>query len=396
MVVATPAARARWQFGLGRDNGLIFWALMFLEAAFGSYWALWPIWIEELNAPVALVGVLLGLGGVLRLFALLPSAWLSRRFGLKRVMIVARSIATAGIFSAALAPSWPWLLPAVVGMAVGDLAFPLASTFVARNAGEQRVRAFAIIFTTGPSVSLLITPLLSGALVATLGLRAPFVTAATFSLISIMLMSRLRAIPPLDDDDDPREDGYRGLLRVPGLPILLILQFLTFFAIGMGTSLLSIFLHEAEGYSEAAIPPMTALTAVGSIAFSTTVARSARLSGAPLRAVAITVGVTACSFLLFLRAETLLVVLIAMTLRGGFFAAWPLYAASLGEATPERLRPHVFAMSEILAGTGFVLAPVAAGPLYEIRPELPLILAAAMIAPLVVAIGARGMRDVGT
>lgn len=393
MVVATPAVSARWQFGLGRENGLIFWALIFLEAAFGSYWALWPIWIETLHAPVALVGALLGLGGVLRLFALLPSAWISRRFGLKRVMIVARSIATVGIFSAALAPSWPWLLPALLGMAVGDLAFPLASTFVARNAGEQRVRAFAIIFTTGPSVSLLVTPLLSGALVATFGLRAPFVTAAAFSLISIALMSRLRTVLPQDDDGDTREGGYRGLLRVPGLPLLLVLQLLTFFAIGMGTSLLSIFLHEAMGYSESIIPPMTALTAVGSIAFSTTVARSARLSSAPLRAVAITVGVTACAFLLFLRADLLPVVLVAMTLRGGFFAAWPLYAAALGEATPERLRPHVFAMSEILAGTGFVLAPVAAGPLFEVRPELPLILAATLIAPLVIAIGSRASQS---
>jgi MFS transporter, DHA1 family, multidrug resistance protein len=389
MVVATPAASARWQFGLGRENGLIFWALIFLEAAFGSYWALWPIWIEELNAPVTLVGALLGLGGILRLFALLPSAWLARRFGLKRVMITARAIATIGIFSAALAPSWPWLLPALLGMAVGDLAFPLASTFVARNSGERRVRAFAIIFTIGPSVSLLVTPLLSGALVATFGLRAPFVTAAMFSLISIALMARLRTIPSPDDDGDGREGGYRGLLRVPGLRLLLVLQFLTFFAIGMGTSLLSIFLHEAKGYSEAVIPPMTALTAVGSIIFSTVVARSARLSGEPLRAVAITIGITGCSFLLFLRADLLLFVLIAMTLRGGFFAAWPLYSAALGEATPDRLRPHVFAMGEILAGTGFVVAPVIAGPLYEIQPELPLLLAAGMIMPLAVIIGTR-------
>ncbi|HEX5166734.1 MAG TPA: MFS transporter [Thermomicrobiales bacterium] len=388
MVVARPAAGARWQFGLGRENGLLFWAVTFLEAAFGSYWALWPIWIEELNAPITLVGLLLGLGGILRLFVLLPSAWLSRRYGLKRVMIVARSIATIGIFSAALAPSWPWLLPALLGMAVGDLAFPLASTFVARNAGERRVRAFAIIFTTGPSTSLLITPLLSGALVATLGLRAPFVAAAIFSLISIALMSRLRTVPP-PDDDDSSTGGYRGLLRVPGLPLLLGVQFLTFFAIGIGTSLLSIYLHEAMGYGEAVIPPMTALTAIGSITFSTIVARSSRLSGSPLRAVAIMVGVTASAFLLFLRADLLPFALLAMTLRGGFFSAWPLYSAALGEMTPDRLRPHVFAMCEILAGTGFVLAPVVAGPLYEIQPELPLLLAAAMVTPLALLIGAR-------
>ncbi|MGH9176510.1 MAG: MFS transporter, partial [Vicinamibacterales bacterium] len=286
--MAAPAVRgqgARWQFGLGCENGLIFWALIFLEAAFGSYFALWPIWIEELGASVATVGLMLGIGGVLRLLALLPSAWLARRFGLKQVMITARLVATAGIFSAALAPDWLWLLPALLGMAVGDVAFPLASTVVARNAGERRVRAFAIIFTTGPSVSLLVTPLLSGALVATLGLRAVFVAAAIFSLVSIALMARLQVVPPPDDHgDEGQAGGYRGLLRVAGLPLLLVLQFLTFLAIGMGTSLLSIYLHEAKGYGEAVIPPMTSLTAVGSIVFSTVVARSLRLSAAPLRA----------------------------------------------------------------------------------------------------------------
>jgi hypothetical protein len=79
MVVARPAAGARWQFGLGRENGLLFWAVTFLEATFGSYWALWPIWIEKLNAPIALVGALLGLGGILRHYALQTSARLTRR-----------------------------------------------------------------------------------------------------------------------------------------------------------------------------------------------------------------------------------------------------------------------------------------------------------------------------
>lgn len=377
----------RWQFGLGRENALVFWAMIFLEASFGSFFAIWPLWIEELGAPVTTVGLMLGAGGVLRLFALLPSAMLARRFGLKRVVIAARVLASVGIAGAALAPDWRWLFPTLLGMAIGDMAFPLVNNFVSANAGEQRVRAFAIILTIGPSISLMVTPLLSGGLVSLFGLRAPFVMAAVFSTISVLIFMRLRAVVPVAVDEERGHASYGELLRVPRLPMLMTLQFLTFFALGMGTSLLSIYLHEAKGYAESVIPPMTSLTALGSIAFSMVVARSTRLANAPLRAVAIAISASALSYGLFLRAELLLVVLAAMTLRGGFFAAWPLFAAVLGEATPERQRPHVFAMGEILSGTGFVLAPVIAGQLYDIRADLPMLVAIAMLVPLIVVLG---------
>jgi MFS family permease len=365
---------------------LIFWAMIAVEASFGSFFALWPLWIEETGAPVTLVGLLLGLGGIIRLFVLLPSAWLARRFGLKHAMMWARGIAALGIASAALAQDWTWLFPALIGMAIGDLAFPLVSTFISANAGDQRVRAFAIILTTGPSISLMVTPLISGLLVDLWGLRAPFVMAGIFSAISVYFFGKLRDVERPASDEEPH-GGYLGILRLTGLPLLLTLQFLTFFAIGMGTSLLSIYLHEQKGLAESIIPPLTSATAVGSIVGSVIVARSRRLSNAPLKAVAGAVALTASAYFVFLNAGALALVIVAMTLRGGFFVAWPLFSAVLGEATPERMRAHVFALGEILAGTGFVVAPVLAGQLYDVRPELPLIAAIGMLLPLAVILG---------
>ena len=358
--------------------------MSFLEASFGSFFAIWPLWIEKLGASIGTVGLLLGLGGVLRLFALAPSAWLSRRFGLTRVLVAARSVATFGILSAAFAPSWPWLLPAIVGMAIGDMAFPLVSTSVTLNAGAQRVRAFAVILTMGPSVSLMLTPLLSGGLVALWGLRAPFVASACFSAVSVGFFTRLR--PLATPVDEPHEVGvtYRAVLRHGQVGKLLGLQLATFFALGMGTSLLSNFLHDNAGYAESTVAVMVSATAFGSIIFSMLITRSPRLSHQPLRAVALTVSSAALSYLLFLRADLLPLVLLGLVLRGGFFAAWPLYAAVLGEATPARMRPHVFALGEILAGGGFVAAPIFAGQLYAVRPELPFYCAVAMLVPLVV------------
>lgn len=377
----------RWQLGLGRENGLLFWAMIAIEASFGSFFALWPIWIEELGASVSTVGLMLGLGGVLRLFALLSTTWLIHHFGAKRVIVAVRLVAIGAIGWAAVAQHWTWLFPCLLGMAIGEMIFPVVNNLVAQNAGEQRVRAFAIVLTTGPSLSLMVTPLLSGVLVELWGLRAPFVAAALFSAIGVVLFAQMAPTRPTKENE-PTGSSYAGLLRVPGVPLLLTLQFLTFFGLGMGTSLLSIYLHEAKGYSEAIIPPLTAATAFGSILFSTGVTRSRRLTAHPMRAVALAAGSAALAYLMFLRAEFLPVALFALVLRGGFFAAWPLYAAVLGEATPERLRPHVFAMGEVLAGTGFVLAPVFAGQLYDVRPDLPLLAGVAILLPLIVVLAA--------
>jgi MFS family permease len=392
----------RWLFGLGRENGQTFWAMVFLEASFGTFFALWPLWIEELGASIGLVGLLLGLGGVLRLFTLAPSATLSRRFGLKRVIVVARLIATAGFLSAALAQHWTWLLPAMVTMAVGEMIFPLVSTSIASNAGTNRVRAFAIVLTVGPSVSLLVTPLLSGGLVAVWGLRAPFVAAALFSLVSLGFFARLRPVarsPILVGDV---RGGYGAITRLPGVRMLLGLQLATFFGLGLGTTLISNYLHDAAGYSASSVALLSALTAVGSIGFSTVVTRTAWLTDVPLRAIAIATAAAAFGYLAFLAPGFLPLIVLGFILRGGFFIAWPLFSAVLGEATPPLMRPYAYALGEILSGSGFVAAPVVAGQLYAVRPELPLICSAALILPLALALSrvrpphpehARGERE---
>lgn len=379
----------RWQFKLGRENGLAFWGMVFLEASFGSYFALWPLYIEELGASVGLVGWLLGLGGILRLFVLVPSAGFVRRWGVKPVLLACRSIATLGIFWAVFAQEWWWLFPTLAAMAIGEMAFPLLSTHVADNAGTNRVRAFAVVMTIGPSISLMATPVLSGGLVELWGLRAPFVASALFSLAALNFYARFapgrRAVGNQDDDAPPT--GYRDILRVPGLPRLMTMQFITFLGLGIGTSLLSIYLHDVAGYSEARIAVLTALTAVGSITFAAVVTRSTWLHEHPLKAVSITCGLAMLGYVLFLLPELLPLVLLGLVLRGGFFAAWPLFSAVLGEAAPPALRPHAYALGEILAGTGFVCAPVLAGLLYGVAPRLPLIVSIAMLIPMVIILG---------
>src|ERR687890_2069072 len=87
--VRVPVA---WDLGLGRELGYVFWAMIGIEAAFGAYVGIWPLWIEALGAPITVVGLVLGSAGLLRLLTLAPSAALADRIDPRKLILVGRSL----------------------------------------------------------------------------------------------------------------------------------------------------------------------------------------------------------------------------------------------------------------------------------------------------------------
>src|SRR3712207_2145380 len=102
-----PGRRLRvpvaWDLGLGREIGYVFWAMIGVEAAFGAYVGIWPLWIEALGAPITVVGLVLGSSGLLRLLTLAPSAALAERVDPRTLILIARSLTGLGLITAGLA-----------------------------------------------------------------------------------------------------------------------------------------------------------------------------------------------------------------------------------------------------------------------------------------------------
>lgn len=368
--------RLRWDLGLGREVGLSFWGMVLLEAAFGAYMGVWPLWIERLGAPITIVGFVLGSSGVIRLLFLVPSAALADRFNIRHLIIVARCGAFIGLLGASIAQHWTHLALMVVGSAIGELAFPLIQTHVAANAAGNRIRAFSLVFTVGPSVALAISPLLSGALIALWGLRAAFLLAAAFTACSILCFARLR--PVARDRSLPSTEpasSYSGAIADSAVRRILILQASTVFVLALGTSLIPTFLEDVRGMSASRIATLGALAAVGSTVFGIVVARATRLQVAPFYGIAIAVTATCIGFALFLSTSLLPFIGLAFILRGGLFSAWAMCSAAIGVAASERHRARSFALGEMVAGTSFSIAPMLAGALFSIEARLPLLVA---------------------
>jgi MFS family permease len=360
----------RPQLGLPQPIVPVFWALVLIEATYGAYLGILPLWMEELGAPIAIVGLLLGANGVLRLFVIFPSTNIANRFGYRRTIMVARGVAFLGLMAAALATRWPQLILLVVGIAVGEIVFPLLQTLVAMQAGEQRMRAFALVFTVGPSVALAIGPIISGALVAAFGMRAAFLLAALLTAISFVMLRKIEEPAEHKERDLSQQAGYRETLADHRVRTITLLLIVVVFTCSLGVAFVPTFLEDVRGYQPATISTFSALGAVGSALLGLMVARTRRLQKEPFLAVAIALSCIVVSLTLFRASGALAVVLVAYLLRGGYFSAWAMLNASLGVNAPARLRARGFAIVEMAGGLASAGGPIVGGFLYARRDTL--------------------------
>lgn len=349
----------------------IFWGLFFLEATFGAYLSVWPLWIEQLGAPVTIVGLVLGSSGFIRLLVIAPSASIADRLGYRRAILICRGITAVGLFSAAFATHWTQLIFMVVCGAIGELVFPLLQVLVAALAGDQRMRSFALVFTVGPSISLIASPLISGGLVAFFGIRAAFVFAAACTTVSLFFLAKIKEPEGFSKRSSVSTSTYRETLGDPGVRLVAGLLLITVFSLSFGTAFIPTFLEDVRGLNPAVISMISAGAAIGSATFGIAVARIRKLQRSPFLAVAVAVTALGFGFVIFRSSSYMPLLAIAFYSRGGLFSAWAMLSAALGELAPAAHRARAFATTEMVGGIAYALGPIAAGPLYARRETLP-------------------------
>ena len=383
----------RWQLGLGRENGLMFWAIIALEASFASYFSFLPLYVAELGANPTQVGLVMGFWGISRLCFLIPSGMLIDRFPAVPLILFTRTLGVVGLIISAFLPVW-WLLPlALMLTSAANIAFPAISSLIAGAATDTgRARAFTLVYTVGPAISTVIMPLLAGEAAKDAGLRTTPLIAAGCAAISIIMFSRLRpAVQPKREGEIPAT--YREVLAHAPIRNVCGLMAITLIGMTIGTTLMPNFLRDVHGLDYARIGQLGSIAAAGSIILGIAFSRIKPLSR-PMTGITIAVGCTAATFAVLLGAASLPIFALAYLLRGGYMVAWALFSAALGDVTPPRLYGRTFAVGEICGGLGMAVAPLLAGPLYNRQPEAPLVAALAICVPVVALLATVAYRRV--
>lgn len=376
----------RPRLGLSHDNSRIFFAMTFNEGAFGINQTLYPLFIAALGATPPQIGLVMGTAGIARLIALAPSGIIADRIPPRRLIVVARAMTMLGMLGIALSQRWWHLIPAGMVLATSNAAFPIISNTIAESAGtgRNRIRAFTLIYTVGPSFALLATPAMGGLVSDWFGLRAAFYLAALLAAIALVFFTMIHERPIPKQEGPPAT--YVATLAQRPILLICLLELSTIFVLTLGVTLVPNYLQDVHGISIGRIGLLGSMAALGAIVLGIAINR-VRVFQAPLIAIGLSIASVAGTLMLMIVGGTLVYFALGYILRGGYFVAWSLFAAALGEVTPERYRARAFAMAEIMGGAGFAFAPFVAGWLYGMEPRSPLVVALILIAPLLLGLG---------
>ncbi|MBC9723896.1 MFS transporter [Streptomyces sp. TRM68367] len=178
-----------------------------------GFYMLMPYLAAHLAGPVGLAGWLVGLILGVRNFSqqgmFLLGGTLADRLGYKPMIIAGLMLRIVGFATLGLVESVPALLAAsaATGLA-GALFNPAVRAYVAADAGERRVEAFAL-FNVFYQAGILLGPLV-GMLLTGVSFRVTcLVAAGIFALLSIV---QIRALPARRGDDAKRGQDQEGVL----------------------------------------------------------------------------------------------------------------------------------------------------------------------------------------
>ncbi|MBX3069171.1 MAG: MFS transporter [Thermomicrobiales bacterium] len=358
----------RLSFGLHRNAALLFWAMFFSSAAYGTSERFKTLYIESLGATPALVGLLLGVGEAIRLIFLIASGPLSDRLS-PRLLIGTRWLTAFNALFFLFATHWGMLIPAFIAQAGANLAWPSVSRVIDESGdAASRGRRFLLIYTIGPGAALLGAPLLGAVLVEEFGLRSVFVVLLVVLIISCYFFSSVQPAPLVKHATSA---GYREVLRYRPTSALCLLSLASMFVAYLGLTLIPNFLHNERDISFGLIGAFGSLVAIGNIGAGMALTKGTWTSRS-LNGSLLTMLFYPVAFILMLDSRHVALVGLAYLFIGIATVSQQAFYGPLGEVTPAHLRTRSFATFEVSNGLALTLAGFAAGILYAVAPSVPL------------------------
>jgi MFS family permease len=380
--------RLRPDLGLGRDNGLLFWAHFASGFGYALFISIWTIYIERLGASSTQIGLVVGGAAIVRTVLVVPAGALADRISPKPLIVGMMALPVPGAIVLLLATEWWHALVGAVLLDMPGIAIPAVSVYIATAAPEdQRTRAYTYIFNLAGVAGLAIGPAIGGRVADTTGFRAVFGLAAACFAASVVIFALIRnRRPEAVGHRQDREEiaGYRQLLRLPAVWVVLGFHTLVPLLIFTGTTLLPNFLEDERGLGVGTIGLLGSLGSGAAFAFSLLVSHWKPLAR-PFFGMGVSCALVTAAFVLFLASELLPLLALGYMLRMSFSSVWSLMAAAVADVTPERARGRAYGLCELGVGVGDTGGPLAAGALYGRGHLLPILVGLLSSVPLAIA-----------
>ncbi len=358
---------------LSRDQWLVYFAQMTWGLSYGLWLHLQPIYIRFLGADPGEVGTTLSLAGLIVVLVYIPMGLIADRWRRKPIIVAAWVMGTIATLLIGLAPDWRWVIPAFSVYLLSSFSRPaVAGLVAATDKSDNPSRTFAFLW-TGFSIGSIVSPSVGGWIAEAWGLRVVFYVAAGIGVLSTLVMMQLHDVAA---PSATRRTQQAGMLQLLGdRPFLwqMFLMFAIVFALEVGTVLAPNYLQEIKGLSLQQIGELGTVASLGMFALTLVLGymRSDRRRPFVLNQLLVLGGLIL--ILIAPGGQTLSLFLLAgYFFRGGNRAVVPLTRGRISFWLPPDVLSLGFAMMDTAAQTAVMLAPLAAGYLYDRDPAWPL------------------------
>lgn len=362
---------------------------MILANIGGNMWGpLLPLYVQDLGADVAQVGVFFTLSMIAPLLFQILGGWLSDAIGRVQAIAIGSLAGTAGYIMFAVAPSWGWLLLAMVGLSMASsFVGPSFQALVAEESSEEnRGRVFGIVQGAFLIVGVIGAPL--GGLIADKhGFRMMFIVAAFLygmaTLVRLLMARRIRQAEQ-KESTAPREKPTfahlkKSLLAIFGLITAGGIVTWIFISDGVGDvtfsmvgNLFPLFMNNIKGLSMTQIGILGSVASVAAMVF---MALGGMLSDKYGERLGIVLGnlLVGSAIFMMLNVSEFPLFIAAWALLGiGQALVGPAYNSLISKVVPQNLRGTAFGLFSTSLGLISLPSPYIGAALWQkFGPRLP-------------------------
>ncbi len=348
------------------------------------YGPLLPLYVQELGADMNQIGIFFTLAMIAPLLFQILGGWISDAIGRVQAMAIGSVAGLAGYLMFVLAPSWPWLLLAMVGMAVAtSFVGPSFQAFVAEEAPEEsRGKVFGIVQGLFLIVGVIGAPL-GGYLADNFGFRLMFgVAAGLYGLATLIrvFMARKIRLAQTAPAEKPSFAHLKtsiasivGLLTAGGIVTWIFISDgvgdVTFSMVG---NLFPLYLNNIVGISMTELGILGAISSIASMAFMVVGGALSDKYGERIGIVTGNLLIGAAIFIM-LNVQAFGLFILAWILLGvGQALVGPAYSSLISKAVPQKVRGTAFGLFSTSLGVISLPAPYFGVLLWETYgPKVP-------------------------
>ncbi|MCK4823309.1 MFS transporter, partial [bacterium] len=198
--------------------------LFFLNLAYGFsvqlIIPLFPLFLSSIGATAGQNATVISIGGLVTTVLMIPSGLLVEKIGKRVLLILSVAVNMISLFFLTYTTTWQQVIPVfVLFSASWALFIPARMAMVTSNSEiENRASVFGVMNTSWP-IAGIISPIISGRLIESMGWNQVFIVGAAVSIIGILAGFGLDKVEK--DETGSSEGGFRELFEGDTFTVLL-------------------------------------------------------------------------------------------------------------------------------------------------------------------------------